>query len=77
MYSELNDNLRLRSFEDIIAKIKSISNPLICTGDWNCFWFKEDKKGGDRISLRILARARNILDDSNLIDLGHSGPQFT
>lgn len=60
-----------------MGKIQSINNPLICIEDWNCLWYKEDKKFGDRIFPRNLARARNILDDGNLIDLGHSGLHFT
>lgn len=77
VYGELNNNKRVVFFGKIIAKIQSIQNPLICIRDWNYLWFKEDKKGGDRISHSNLARARSILDDGNLIDLGHSGPQFT
>lgn len=77
VYGEQDSNKRVDFFWKIITKIQSIQNLLICIGDWNCLWFKEEKKGGDRISPRNLERARTILDDGNLIDLGHLGPQFT
>lgn len=69
--------MKVRFNEELLVKIKSIHNPLICIGDWNCLWFKEDKRGGERIPLINLDRARNILDEGNLIDLGHSGLHFT
>lgn len=43
-------------YDEITIKIKSIYNPLLCIGDWNCLWFKEDKRGGDRILLGTLLR---------------------
>lgn len=77
IYGELDSSKWVKLYEDISHKIKSISNPLICIGDWNCLWFKKDKRGGDRISPKNLVCAKNIIDEGNLIDIGHYRPQFT
>lgn len=74
IYGEPNSNKIVDFFQSIIVKIKSIYDPILAIGDWNCLWYRKDNVGGSRITPRNLTRATNILEEGYLLDLGHYGP---
>lgn len=77
VYGKPNKDIRNEFYNLIIRKVRLISGPLMCIGDWNCIWNIKDKMGGSRIPNSCLRKADRILDEGNLIDMGHDGPLFT
>lgn len=77
IYGQLSQPLRKVFWDHYTALLSTVTNPLLCFGDFNEPLKYADKWGGIQVKVNHTSDLRNFTNILGLLYLGYIGPTFT